>query len=253
MIALCVDDEYLLLEQLRRGLASCEEICEVAAFEDELDALEWASKNRVDIAFLDIMIHSMGGMELCQRLREMHPGLIVVFCTGHEQYALDAFQVHANGYLLKPLDFEELKAEVTRLAPYSLVREDPLLCVNVRGTFAVTSPSGEPLAFKRNKAKELLAILIDGLGETVAPWEIAERLWYGETVTWSKRNQAYLYNLVSDLKHALKDVDAEAVLEKLPEGYRVNMTMINVNQQSKNGETYMAGYSWAKGRNASHI
>jgi DNA-binding LytR/AlgR family response regulator len=54
----------------------------------------------------------MNGIELAERLMEIDPYIEVIFITAYNQYALDAFRAHAIGYLLKPLDANELKEQM---------------------------------------------------------------------------------------------------------------------------------------------
>ena len=65
------------------------------------------------MAFLDIEMSGMTGLELTVRLRENDPDIRIVFVTAYSQYAVEAFGVHATGYLLKPVDREALQRELT--------------------------------------------------------------------------------------------------------------------------------------------
>lgn len=66
-------------------------------------ALEWAKDTRPDVAFLDIQLRGMTGIQLAEKLKEMYPDLPIVFVTGYREYAFDAIQLHVAGYLLKPV------------------------------------------------------------------------------------------------------------------------------------------------------
>lgn len=55
------------------------------------------------MALLDIDMPSMNGIELAAKIKMLRPEVSVIFLTGYSQYALDAFNVHASGYLLKPM------------------------------------------------------------------------------------------------------------------------------------------------------
>lgn len=103
MIALCVDDEPIMLTLLKEAVESSADIEAIFAFEEEQDALRWAKDNHFDVAFLDIELSNLSGTELARRLRENAPYLPVIFCTGYPEYALEAMQLHADGYLLKPI------------------------------------------------------------------------------------------------------------------------------------------------------
>ena len=105
MIALCVDDEKVLLNTLTRAVEASPDITEVVSFRQEKEALEWAQANTPDIAFLDIELHRMTGIDLAEQLLALHPDMGVVFCTGYDNYAIDVInrRIHAYGYLTKPI------------------------------------------------------------------------------------------------------------------------------------------------------
>ena len=116
MLALCVDDERLGLEALKRVVSSAPQVTGTAAFESESEALLWAGYHRPDVAFLDIQMHDMGGLMLAQRLRELHPSLPIIFCTAYENYAVRAMNLHIDAsYLLKPVQREAVAYELDRI------------------------------------------------------------------------------------------------------------------------------------------
>ena len=65
-------------------------------------------ENRPDIAFLDIEVGYMSGMELARKIKAAHPLCNIVFCTGYSEYATQAFDLGASDYLLKPITAEKL-------------------------------------------------------------------------------------------------------------------------------------------------
>ena len=115
MKALCVDDEAILLNVLKKAVEESPDIDEVFGFSSGKKALEWARDNQFDIAFLDIQIGQMTGLDLAKELKEIYPTLPVVFCTGYGQYALDAFKVHAVGYLTKPIYAKDVQEQIDNI------------------------------------------------------------------------------------------------------------------------------------------
>lgn len=110
---LIADDEPLLRAQLREALAQLwPEAAVVAEAEDGLQALKAARAHRPDIAFLDIRMPGLSGIELSRVLgAEMH----IVFVTAFDQYAVPAFEEGAIDFVLKPLEPARLLKTVTRL------------------------------------------------------------------------------------------------------------------------------------------
>ena len=116
MIAICVDDEPILLDWLDKNVSASPDIERSEKFTDELDALDFVAQHPFDIAFLDIELHDMDGVAVAQRLREINPNCGIIFCTGHASYAVKAIsQVLVDGYLLKPIRTNAVQHEIDRL------------------------------------------------------------------------------------------------------------------------------------------
>ena len=103
MKILIVDDEQPARERLRQILAD-EPDCEVVGDAGNgLEALELAAKTMPDVVLLDIRMPAMDGIETAHHLNEMDPPPAVVFTTAYDEYAIDAFEARAIGYVLKPV------------------------------------------------------------------------------------------------------------------------------------------------------
>ncbi|WP_163831470.1 LytR/AlgR family response regulator transcription factor [Spartinivicinus ruber] len=104
MNVLIVDDEPLARDRLRRML---EQVDGCSPLEEEgrngLEAVELAQKHNPDVVLMDIRMPNMNGLEAARHLCEMECPPAVIFCTAYGEYALEAFDVQAVGYLLKPV------------------------------------------------------------------------------------------------------------------------------------------------------
>ncbi|HUL56804.1 MAG TPA: LytTR family DNA-binding domain-containing protein [Usitatibacter sp.] len=110
------EDETLLREDLVASLARAWPELEVAAAcDDGASALEAIATHKPDIAFLDIRMPGLTGMEVAAAAAEASPATQVVFVTAYNQYAIDAFDRGAVDYLLKPIVPDRLAATVARL------------------------------------------------------------------------------------------------------------------------------------------
>ena len=98
----------------------------VAECEDGASALEAIAEHKPDVAFLDIRMPGLTGIEVAAALSEVSPRTQVVFVTAYDQYAIDAFEQGAVDYLLKPVARDRLQATVQRLqARVAAGRPDP--------------------------------------------------------------------------------------------------------------------------------
>lgn len=112
--ALIADDEAPLRDQLRMRLNEAwPELRIVAEAANGIDALALAAEHRPDIAFLDIRMPGMGGIDTA---RQLYSRCHIVFVTAYDQYAVDAFEQGAIDYLLKPVTKERLATTRARLS-----------------------------------------------------------------------------------------------------------------------------------------
>ncbi|HSN20273.1 MAG TPA: LytTR family DNA-binding domain-containing protein [Usitatibacter sp.] len=110
------EDEALLREELvARVREAWPELEVVAACEDGGSALEAIAARQPDVAFLDIRMPGLTGLEVASAAAQASPATQVVFVTAYNQYAIDAFERGAVDYLLKPIDAARLAATVRRV------------------------------------------------------------------------------------------------------------------------------------------
>ncbi|WP_242875937.1 LytR/AlgR family response regulator transcription factor [Cellulosilyticum sp. I15G10I2] len=104
------DDERGILLLIRSILSELEGALVVGIAENANDAIGLVKDQNPDLAFLDIGLPDMTGIELADKLREIKPDLAIVFITAHQEYSLDAFKLYAFDYILKPIDEERVKS-----------------------------------------------------------------------------------------------------------------------------------------------
>jgi DNA-binding LytR/AlgR family response regulator len=110
------EDEHLLRDELVQLLAGAwPELRIVAVCDDGGSALEAIATHRPRVAFLDIRMPGLSGLEVASALAELSPATEVVFVTAYDQYAIDAFERGAVDYLLKPVTPVRLAATVQRI------------------------------------------------------------------------------------------------------------------------------------------
>ncbi len=115
--ALAVDDEAPALDELEYLLGASGLVGEVVSASSATAALRHLRDRSFDVVVLDIAIPGLGGLELASVLAQFSDPPAIVFVTAHEEHALEAFDVGAAGYLLKPLDHQRLTQVLRRLVP----------------------------------------------------------------------------------------------------------------------------------------
>ena len=248
MKAIAVDDELYMLETLEEAIRASSDIAQVESFTSCSAALAYATENPVDIAFLDINMRGIGGLGLAEKLMELQPRCKIIFCTGYGEYAVSAFQLHVSGYLMKPITAEAVQKEIDHIK--GIKATEKLLTIKCFGNFEVLH-NEEVLPFKRKKAKELLAVLVDRKGASMTAKQICAVLFPDDTD--DTKNAAYLRQLVLDLKNTLKLIRAEDVLQHDTPYYRIDTNLVKCDYFSfletgkpKFHGEYMTQYSWAE-------
>ncbi len=110
---LLVDDEQPSRERLRQLLGAHADVDVVGDAEDGVQAVERIAELSPDLVLLDIQMPGLSGLEVAASLGRPRPAII--FCTAFEQYAVDAFELHAVDYLLKPVNRSRLQAALDRI------------------------------------------------------------------------------------------------------------------------------------------
>lgn len=102
MNAIIVDDEYLAREELKYFIQNYSDIQVVAELSDGAEALKYLQKNQVDAIFLDINIPFLDGVLLAKSINTFEHKPYIVFITAYREHAVEAFEIEAFDYILKP-------------------------------------------------------------------------------------------------------------------------------------------------------
>lgn len=108
MRVLVVDDEPLARERLLRFLQDIDVVQWTATASHGAEALAKLQQEVIDVVLLDIRMPGMTGLEAANEIRKLPTPPAIIFCTAYDQYALDAFKVNADSYLLKPIQKQDL-------------------------------------------------------------------------------------------------------------------------------------------------
>lgn len=112
--AYLIDDEMPAISRLQRLLAEFDGWRLVGSSTSPEQALQDCAESPVDVVFLDVEMPGLNGVELARRLSTLKPAPVVVFVTAFEQYAVDAFELSAVDYLVKPVRKERLAQALDR-------------------------------------------------------------------------------------------------------------------------------------------
>ena len=251
MKAIVVDDDPIMLNGFLRMSNEIPDLEIVGEFQNPDDALAYVKEYPVELAFLDVIMPHMNGIELAERLRSIRPDILIVFISAYDEYIRDSNRIGGDYYIVKPYKKETLKIMMERIR-FLAKRQKKNIYIQTFGRFNVFH-GGNPLAL-RGKAKEILALIVTRRGREISNEEIYRTIW--EERTYSNVNMTVYYNALRRLKQALANWDLQDLLVSTPRGQLVNTDLFDCDYydwQDGNdaGENRFAGeflseYSWGE-------
>ncbi|MEK0315402.1 response regulator [Cohnella sp. 56] len=227
MKTILVDDERPAMQQLARLLDGDSRVRIVGMYTAAAEALNHISNLKVDCMFLDIGMPGLSGLEAAGIVRSIDPNIRIVFVTAYADYAVDAFEVQATDYLLKPVRPARLGQTLDRLYEAYLSKPQEQMTMqpaqpNVRclGKLQLTDRDRRPLRWRTLKTQQLFAALLH-VGDWVSREDLLDMLW-GEGD--GERSVSYLHTSIYQLRKLLKETESGAAVEFELENYRLELS-----------------------------
>lgn len=257
MKIITADDEQLALEDLTSIVHEVKPESNIVSFSKSKELLAYAKKHSCDVAFLDIEMDEISGIEIAKYLKMRNPKINIIFVTGYNEYMKQAFQMHASGYVMKPVCKEDIRKEMEDLRTSVIDVRGERFVAKCFGTFDVFA-NGKKLVFEKSKTKEMLAYLIDRKGSSVTSGELRAILWGGAST--DENTGSYLSKLKKDLIRTLSKEGVRDIFVGSWNQYAVDVDKISCDYydylknrpegiRAYNGE-YMSQYSWGEIKNA---
>ena len=247
MKILLVDDEELQLLRLENEVKKVvPSSATILSFSNSSKYIKECQDEKIDIAFLDIEMPGMNGISLAKELKRINPLVNIIFVTAYNDYALEAYKIHASGYLSKPVTAEKIKKELDALRYPLEFKGEKKLQIKCFGNFEIFH-NGEPVRFSYQKSKEVFAYLVDREGSVINVNEL-------NAVLWEEDHKSYLRNLIADIVTTLKNIDCSDVFLKKHNGCCIDINKVDCDAyEYKKGNPnairmyrgeYMAQYPW---------
>jgi two-component system LytT family response regulator len=230
MKVMLVDDESAALQVLSSMLSIYEDIEILGSYTNPLDALEASRKAKPDVVFLDIEMGTVNGLETAELFSGQGEPEIV-FITAYSQYAVEAFEVNAMDYLLKPIQERRLHRTVQRLRAknkskmlleeeYSHAQDPPAngLIISSLGNFEVSSRKGEKVYWRTQKGKELFIYLWIHNSTFINKSVIMEVVFPDKNLTSAT---ALLHTTIYQIRKALESLGFPKGIVYANEGYKL--------------------------------
>ncbi len=252
MRVLAVDDEELMLAKLANSIREAIPNVELTPIRRPSKALEYVKNNPIDIAFLDVEMRGLTGVELAKEINQIQPNANIIFVTGFMNYAMDAFHVYASDYILKPVNAQAILESLNHLRHPLIEEDNQRLQVKCFGEFSVFYKE-KPIHFGRQKSMELFAYLVDRRGSPVTMAQVANILWEDGQYDISRNRQ--LHTFVSVLIKTFEDIGIHDIVIRQHNSISIDTSKIDCDYyQFIDGDEqamklymgeYMSQYSWA--------
>ena len=256
MITIACDDVLSIAQQIREMVEEIDPYGTHHACSDVEELFSLAGKTKPDIVWLDIEMPGASGLEASAEIKKVSPDTNIVFVTAYTDYAIDAFKMHAGGYVLKPVSEQRLRDEIDNIRRSSGKKEEHnsgLLRIQCFGNFEVFGKNGI-VRFSRSLSKEALAYLVDRRGAGCTVGEICSVLWEDRTADKALKSQCRV--ILGSLKKDLEQAGAAGVIVKYWNTWGIDTDKVECDYyaflrkdstavNSFRGE-YMAQYSWAE-------
>ncbi|WP_312886521.1 response regulator [Paenibacillus foliorum] len=216
-----VEDEKPVLELMKVIIGRNPHFLIIGTFSNPLEALASFAELQPDIAFLDVEMPKLNGLELAQRMNDISDHTRIIFTTAYREYALEAFKVYAFDYILKPVTPDAIGRITTRLLKldsHSAPVEQQKRFASIRcfGGFEVRNPQGTLVRWRTRKTEELFAFFLCYPNQDINKWQLADWLWPDMDEDRASHN---LHNTIYRLKKVLKEHEIGFDILKTNEGY----------------------------------
>ena len=198
-------------ESVREMIAALRPDAELRLFDSGLTALADARKQEADIAVIDTELPELGGLDFGQYLQELYPDVNLIYLSSDKAAGYTALRQHASGILSKPVAEPELVRELEDLRHPSVMKNHKRLFAQTFGNFELFV-DGKPIAFKYNRTKELVAVLINNRGAQTSNGEIIANLWEDDGDP--EKKASYLSNLRQDLQNTFTKLKLNGLILK---------------------------------------
>lgn len=214
-----IDDDMPSIKIIEYFLSDYQDVAIEGRFTNPLEALKQLEEAEPELVFLDINMSQLCGMEVAKKILNRSPGTLIVFTTAYDNFAVDAFEVNASDYLVKPIMKARFDKAMERILS-SEIKPEPenKLYISCFGKFQVYRQNEEPIRWRTEKSKELAALLISNSGQTMTRDEIIELIWPDTELD---RAIHYLHNSIYYMRKSLENYHVRRTAVKICGSYSV--------------------------------
>ncbi|AMW98037.1 hypothetical protein ATY39_00565 [Rummeliibacillus stabekisii] len=228
MRVMLIDDEEISLNVTEMTLKEFDDVNVVGRFMDPYAALKIMETSHVDIVFLDIEMGDVHGIHFASLITKKFSHVQIIMVTAHPQYALEAFDVDAVDYLLKPINKKRLQKAIEKVrrsigkSDANTMEDTVSFYAETLGGFNLVDNKQNPLKWRTKKVKELFLFLWMRKGIPVHKAIVMEKLWPD---TNQEKTTSLLHTTVYQLRKKFKEKGVENAISFNNNHYTLNVSV----------------------------
>ncbi|MBJ6360169.1 response regulator [Paenibacillus sp. GCM10012307] len=229
-----VDDEPLALFYLGSMLKDLGDFEIAGTSTNPLEAIQAISETRPDAVFLDIDMPEMDGLQAAELVQDTWPAADIVFITAYNQYAVDAFELNAMDYVLKPLQRTRMEKTVAKLKERfkqrpqtAIIAEAPIIrCMNML-QYEQREGQRESFRWRTLKSEELFCYLLHNRTTVVNKETLIDLLFPG---TEYKKAMTHLYTTIYQVRKMFEELHIDIAIAKIgaQRGYKLDLKQVRI-------------------------
>lgn len=227
MKVIIIDDEKAMHLIMRKFLEKIPEVEIIGSFHDTDSASLFLKDHAAQLAFVDISMPNESGMQFAKRMAETYKNLHIVFVTSHKEYAIDAFDIFALDYIVKPISLERLEKSVRRAIAILQLSEGTKdnqnanrVFIYCMGGLEVRSEQGGGVKWISRKSAELFGYLLFHRGRLVSRARLMEDIFGGMPF---KNAETYLNTTIYQLRKSLEPHGLKSLVKSNTDSYGLDI------------------------------
>lgn len=227
MTAILIDNDVLALDLLEDMLLQNGEIEVIGKYTNPYQGLMKIIKSQPAIVFLEIELAEISGIELAKQIQIEFPDIKIVFVTSNDRYAINAFELKAVDYILKPVQEKRLSETINRLLETTNKKTEsyPMVCCfhNLHFIYYGNDFQEIEVKWRTAKTKELFAYLIHHRNQSIRKDALLELFWNQEDL---KSRYSQLYTAIYQIRKMLQSIGFNITISSLEKSYRLELNEV---------------------------
>ena len=237
MKTILVDDESLALEYLEKLLNKLESFDIIGKYTNPHNAKRNILKEKPAIVFLDIEMPEINGIELAEQILQSLPKTHIVFVTAFHDYAVQAFELNAIDYVVKPVQLHRLsetlhRFQVKEVKEIASVSPEPInrICTFQSLSFTRITETTETLdvRWRTSKARGIFAFLLQHRNKYITKEALLELFWPEVD---REKSTVQLYSTIYQIRKTLSSIQFNVTITNHENGYRLNLNEVQLDIQ----------------------